>query len=453
VTTKPISRTLRLAGRIFAPAVFGIGLIVILFYWTTTSGSTITVSTGPALIALGSLAGLIGAYLALSQILLQSRLPLLEEPFGRAGLVAAHRINGYAIIIILYTHFSLVTLGYAISNQVSIIKQYLSFLTSFPYVWWGSLSLLFLTGIVGISITIVRRKLKYETWFYVHLITYAAILLAFSHQLAVGVDFSGQGASGFRNFWWGLYIFTFASVILFRIGRPLWRLYRFRTRVERVVAEADGITSIYVTGRQLDRMSYVAGQFMIWRFLDRQRIWQSHPFTISQAPNGTSLRLTYKAVGDYTLALSKVKRGTLVLLDGPYGNFTTQDENVAAKILLLAGGIGVTPLRSMLEALPPTQSATLIYATRRKSEFALNKELDVMARRSSVKVVYLTSEDRSAGIQYGIMDTKTLKRLVPDLIHHHVYLCGPKPMMSAVIDNLIAAGVPRHAIHTEAFAF
>jgi predicted ferric reductase len=452
VTTDPINQTLKLIGRFFAPIAFVAGYLVILLNWTTGSGSSLNVSFGAGLTAIGSLAGLTGAYLVLTQFMLQSRLPILEAPFGRAGLVKIHRLNGYLVIYTLLTHAFLVTLGYAVANNVSYLDQYLTFLKSFPDVLQSSIALALFVFIVISSITIVRRRFPYESWYFVHLMTYLAIILAFGHQLKVGIDFTSPSQQFMRDYWYFLYIFTAACVLIFRFIRPVYRLVRHKFTVERIVEEAENITSIYVTGRGLNKLQYEAGQFMIWRFLDTERFWQAHPFTISKAPDGRSLRLTYKAVGDFTRRLSGVKPGTPVLIDGPYGDFTLAGET-NSDLLFLAGGIGLTPLRAMIESTPAQSRSTLIYSARKASDIALKSELEELAKSRHLKLIYLMSDDPGSAYEHGMLDEATIRRLAPKCSSQAIYLCGPPPMILGVTNVLLTMGIPKKAIHSERFAF
>ena len=116
-----------------------------------------------------------------------------------------------------------------------------------------------------------------------------------------------------------------------------------------MVEEGPGVVSLRIAGRRLDRLGAEPGQFFLWRFLDRRRIWSAHPFSLSAAPDGQSLRITVKALGDHTARLGGVRPGTRVLAEGPFGVFTESARRRREKVLLIAGGIGITPIRSMVE--------------------------------------------------------------------------------------------------------
>src|SRR5207247_6698136 len=154
-----------------------------------------------------------------------------------------------------------------------------------------------------------------------------------------------------RAYWIGLYIVALALILVFRFGTPVALNVRHRLRVARVVREGAGLTSIYVTGRDLDRLAVRSGQYFIWRFLHGAGWWHGHPFSLSSAPNGEWLRITVKALGDGTRGIQRLRPGTRVLVEGPYGVLTGARRR-RRKILLIAGGIGIAPLRALVESLP-----------------------------------------------------------------------------------------------------
>ena len=152
----------------------------------------------------------------------------------------------------------------------------------------------------------MRRRLRYETWYFVHLYAYLGVALAFSHQLATGTEF--VGAPGARAYWYALYVVTLGALVVFRLGVPIARSLWHRLHVERVIEEAPGVVSVEIGGVRLERLRAQAGQFFTWRFLTRDRWWEAHPFSLSAAPDGRRLRITVKGLGDYTARAARDAR-------------------------------------------------------------------------------------------------------------------------------------------------
>jgi predicted ferric reductase len=447
-----MKRTYYLFWRWFWYSLYVAGIIIILVFWWGASGQHTAATASSLNIAAGNITGLIGTYAILWQLVLLGRLTFLECHFGLEKLTWLHKWNGYLALTLILLHTLCLILGFAAAEHISLIKQTLDFMFSWEDVLKATLATVLLIVIVPMSIGIVRRGFKYETWYYVHLVTYLAILLAFSHQLSVGSDLAGNSA--FQIYWYTLYTLSVGTLLLYRFMRPAYLVYKHRFQVDKVVPETGDVVSVYVRGQQLDQLAFQPGQFIIWRFLDKDRWWQAHPFSISVAPNGQYLRLTAKMLGDFTRSLATLQPGTWVSVDGPHGNFTG-DRLSNPNVLLIAGGVGITPIRSLLERLPPqTQNVVLVYAARTQSDLALHTEIDnLAATRPGVHVKYLLSNEMVPGFATGVLDDANLRALVPDAATREVMLCGPPPMMNAVTQTLQRAGVPATAIHTERFAY
>ena len=174
---------------------------------------------------------------------------------------------------------------------------------------------------------------------------------------------------------------TLALLLFYRVALPIRDFFRYELRSSSVAAAAPGVTSIEVGGRGLHRLHAVAGQFMLWRFLTPGRWWQAHPFSLSAMPDGRTLRLTAKAVGDFTQrARTTCSPGTRVMVEGPFGVLTSAAMRTD-KALLIAGGIGITPLRALFEELARSIDVVLIYRAVAKREFVLREELEEIAAR------------------------------------------------------------------------
>jgi predicted ferric reductase len=297
-----------------------------------------------------------------------------------------------------------------------------------------------------VSARAARRRLRFETWYFIHLYTYLAIALSFAHQLATGNDFIAHPAN--RVLWVGFYVISLGLLVAYRAVIPVRTAVRQQLRVASVVAEAPGVVSIYVTGRHLEELRADAGQFFLWRFLTRAGWWQAHPFSLSAAPNPEWLRIMVKAAGDYTAKLQTLQPGTRVVAEGPYGAFT-EARRTRRKVLLVGGGVGIAPLRSLMETLRARPGdITLLYRARRQEDLAFREEIDALAQNRGAKVHYLVGSRRKAANSF---DPAALRTLVPKIASHDVYLCGPPAMKEQAIAGLLAAGVPRRHIHVEDF--
>ncbi len=424
--------------------------IVILGFWWFSSGFESTRNAADFFNGIGRATGLLGTYLVLWQLLFMARLPWLERAFGLERLAVLHKWNGYVAIGLLVAHAVFQTLGYQLGDGKDVASQLADFIASYQGLLAAVVALGMFIAVVVISITVARRHLAYETWYFIHLYAYLAVVLAFSHQLATGVDFAGNPA--FVSYWCGLYVLVGGSLAYYRVFEPLAVYSRHRFHVQRVEKEARGVFSVYITGRDLNRFPAEAGQFAIWRFIDRKRWWQAHPFSISAIPDGRRLRITVKNIGDFTSDVYALKPGTPILVDGPFGKFIERPTN--PKVLLIAGGIGITPIRPLAEEMAADGfDVRVLYRAHGEGDVVFKKELDALsARNQLVRVDYLLTQAGSSRRRRDEwFSPASLAGLVPDIFDRAVYVCGPLGMMALVRRSLAELGVSPDQIRTEVF--
>ena len=432
-------------------AICALNAAVILAFWWVSSGFEITRGLADALNGLGRVTGLLGTYFVLWQLLLMARLPTLEDAFGLERMAVLHKWNGYLSIGLLVAHAIFQTAGYQLANGHDLVTQLSDFSNRYPGLLAAIVALVLFVAVVVASVTIARRRLAYETWYFIHLYTYLAVVLAFSHQLLTGVDFAGNPA--FVWYWCLLYVAVGAQLLLYRVVGPLFAYQRHRFHVQSIQKEAVGVFSIYIGGRDLKQFEVQGGQFAFWRFLDAKRWWQAHPFSVSALPDGRRLRITVKNIGDFTSGIHELKPGTPVLVEGPFGKFTEPPVSAGGKVLLIAGGIGITPIRPLAEEMALAGfDVRVLYRASREADLALKGELEALTAEHGVRVDYLLSEPgRRPPRGTSWFDPDMLVRLVPDVAGRVVYVCGPAGMRRAVLAALDELGVPQDHIHTEVF--
>ncbi|MGW7646977.1 ferredoxin reductase family protein [Streptomyces bobili] len=395
-----------------------------------------------ALVVIGRFAGLYAALLMAFQLLLVARLPWLDRRIGMDRLTNWHRWTGFGLLWTLVGHVVFITFGYARSSSMDPVSQLVDLAETVEGVFRAVVALGLILVIGGVSARWARRRLAYETWHFIHLYAYVAVVLAFTHQVAAGTTFTTSSAA--TTYWYTLWGVALGSILLGRLGLPLWRNWRHQLRVEAVVPESDNVVSVYITGRDLDRLPARAGQFFLWRFLTKDRWWQANPFSLSAAPDGRTLRLTAKAAGDGSAGLRHLKPGTRVFAEGPYGAFTAM-HRTRPEAVLVAGGVGVTPIRALLEELHG--HAVVIYRVGSDRDAVLYDELRDLAHLKGAELYLVTGPPVPDRLAPG-----ELLRLVPDIADRDVFLCGPPPMMNAVLGSLRALDVPRTQIHFERFS-
>jgi predicted ferric reductase len=416
---------------------------VLALWWHDT---TVVAGTADWLSGAAHITGLLAGYGCAVLLALMARLPLLDRNVGTDRLSRWHAMGGRYVISLTIAHVVLAVWGYALASGTGVVDQAMTMLRSYPDMLTATAGFLLLLATAVLSARAARRRMRYETWYYLHLMTYLAIYLGFWHQLSLGDDFVAHPAT--RASWYVLYLTVAVLLVWYRFVVPLRRGLRHRLRVARVHAEAPGVVSVYLTGRRLDELNVAPGQFLRWRFLARGLWWTATPYSLSAPASDGWLRITVKAVGGHSRAVTRLTPGTRVWAEGPYGGLTAARRS-SGKTLLLAGGVGITPLRALFETLPGDVS--LIYRARHPEDLALRGELDAIAAARGAEVHYLLG--RRSDRRSDPLTAPWLRRLVPDLAERDVYLCGPPGMTETAIRSLRRAGVPRRRIHHESFAF
>ncbi|MET7298799.1 ferredoxin reductase family protein [Embleya sp. NPDC005575] len=419
------------------------GAVAVVALWWADTPAVV----GPAdwLTDAGRITGLLAGYACAVLLVLMARIPLLDHNVGSDRLARWHAMGGRYTVCLALAHTLLIIVGYSLAAHTDIVHQSTTLVFDYPEMLKATGGFLLLLGTGILSARAARRRLSYETWHYLHFATYLAIFLAFGHVLANGADFVGNPAA--QAAWYTLYVGVALLVAWFRFLAPVRRALRHRLRVVALHPESPGVVSVYMTGHHLDELAGEPGQFLRWRFLTRGLWWAANPYSLSAPADPRHLRITVKSAGAHSAALARLPLGTRVWAEGPYGAFSAA-RRTAPKVLLLAGGVGITPLRTLFETLPG--QVTLVYRARRPQDLALRAELDAIALARRAKVHYIVDQPAEYS---SPLTAQALSTLVPDLAAHDVYLCGPPPMTDAAIRALRAAGVPRRRIHHESFAF
>lgn len=393
----------------------------------------------------GRMTGLLAEVLVLGMVLLAARVPWLERGVGQDRLLRWHRRLAPVALVALVAHPLLLAVGYARGSSA----------------WWASLlslgnstldavagTALFLLASLA-SVRAVRRRLPYEGWHLLHLTLYAAVLLAFAHQLSAGSTVLDGPIV--RAWWIAQLVAVLAAAVVYRIGVPLLRSLRHGLRVVAVRQESADVVTVDVRGRDLHRLGARGGQFLVWRFLDRRHWWRAHPFSLSAVPTDEHLRLTARQIGDGTRALTTLRPGTRLLVEGPYGILTAAERR-SDRVLLVGAGLGIAPIRALLEDLPAEVDAVVVHRASAPDDAVLHGELqELTARRPGTSAHLLSGPRGRPDDPWRPLGPAHLRSLVPDVADREVYLCGPDGLTAELLATLGELGVADRRIHSESF--
>ena len=410
--------------------------------WWLETPSIASLTPGPAMTAAGELTGMLAGLLICAQILLIARVTWLERAIGLDHLVSWHRSLGTTVLLLTGSHVLLIVVGGMVTDQVTMWSELWTTTLPQPDV---------LTALIGTVILIMagltsaraaRRHLSYEAWYWLHTSSYVAVFLTFDHQIHAGAHFVGSPVN--RALWTVLYLGTAAAVVVWRVVLPAAGVLRHRVRVEHVVPEAHGVTSVWLHGAHLDERNTRAGQFFTFRFLARGHLATAHPYSVSFLPRENRMRITVGALGDHSSAVNNLRPGTFVIMQGPFGRFTS-DRARSRKVLLIAGGVGIGPIRTLADELSDQgRDVVVIHRGPSTDELPLSHEL-----RGHDRIRFIPLVGRRHDLGHDPLAAPSVKRLVPDISDREVFICGSPGLAETATRSLKSLGVPARRIHQE----
>lgn len=401
---------------------------------------SVTAISGDMVVA--HVSGMLAGYGAVVLVALMSRWPVIERAVGADELARWHARGGRLVMALIVTHACAAVVVWSRVRGIDAWGALVE-VVRMPGVAAAVVALLLLLAVAGTSVRRARRRVRYETWHSIHLVSYLAVAAGFVHQLA-GPDMAGHRAV--QVAWSLLYAAAFALVVQYRLLVPLRTAMRHRLRVATVVAEGAGAVSITVGGHRLDELRAQPGQYFRWRFLTPDTWLSAHPFSLSAPPGPDAFRVTVAARGDATRGLQTIEPGTRVVVEGPYG-ILTERRRTRRDVVLIAGGVGIAPLRALFETLsiPPGGDVLLLYRTADPENALLRDELDRLALRAGARLHYLAQPGG------GELTAASLLGRVPDLVSRDVFVCGPPAMTRTLMADLTRAGLPRAHLHAEGY--
>jgi len=406
--------------------------------------------------AMSRLTALVGTDLLLIHMLLVARVPWIDRLYGLDKSTEAHKKLGKPILYLIVAHFLASLFNYAMLDQKTILAELKNLIFNVPDMLTATIALILMIVVVVSSIQIARKRLSYEAWWLIHLLSYASVFLAIPHQISTGSDIAGKPIAMF--YWISLYLFVAGNIVWYRFLEPIVLSLRLGLKVETTVRESSDATSLYITGKKLDKLGYEAGQFFILRVLTKSQWWRAHPFSVSAAPNSRFVRFTIGNRGDDTSLLQNIKPGTRIILEGPYGVFT-EARRSREKVTLICAGIGAPPIRSLAESMAARPGdINIIYRTRKSDDAALVDELTDLSQRRGFKLTLLEGGRGGANSWMpahpeNLPDHARISVIAPWISESDVFICGPAAWTRSVKKSLLRAGTPEHQIHAEEFAW
>ncbi len=392
--------------------------------------------------SIGALTGLLATSVALIGITFAARTHRFERAIGLDRSLLWHRWMGETAALLLVAH--IVTTLVAYTSLSSLRDAVVELTGEEQYMAMATVGALGMLLITVLSLGFIRRHLAYETWYFIHLLIYASLGLAFAHEIYLGSDLAFDPLA--RAFWIAVSVIVLLIVVFSRWGKVIRSIARPLT-VLSVTPLNDVAAAIELGGRNVSDLRAAAGQFALLRPLTPALVWQPHPYSISAAPRVDRIRFTVKALGGASDLMTRLPVGTKVAVEGPYGT-KIYEELRGDKLLLIAGGVGIGPVRSLLEDFEPDAQPVVIYRARRAEEIVHYDELVSLAETRNGRIIPVVG--RTSELKDGNpFDPDVMRRLVPDVAQRVAVVCGSQPMIRAAFHCLRSCGVDEDDIHFE----
>lgn len=415
--------------------------------WMQGGGlSSLAEGSTAALLSLGRLTGLFAALFALLGLVLAARPAQLERKYGLDRMLGWHRVVGISTVLLVTLHAVLDTIGWVSGAPRGSLNAFVDMLGQ-P---WMISAVAGATLFIAVGLTSwrrIRQRMSYESWYFIHLSGYLAVLLAFGHQVFMGTDIAGATVA---TIWW---VFLFAAAATYvaysRLAVIARSVFRRKLMIAAVEPVAPGVGALHITGPGLRRMRARPGQFFMLRVLAPGLWWQSHPFSLSSAPHSGGLRFTVKELGDGTAGILTVAPGTRVLLEGPYGTFNA-DRAQGEPVAIFGAGVGMGPLLSLLHDVTPQQRPVVFVRARTEEEVLHREELEALVAQRGGQV-HLLIGPRAWFAKNDTLDPELLASYAPDLARRHAFICGPASFEHSIVKSLRKLGASAKNIHLERF--
>lgn len=383
------------------------------------------------------------------QFFLAGRFRNVTSPYGIDVVYHFHR--NIALIAFLFILFHPVFL--IVSNPETLIL--LNPLTS-P--WWitaGTIGLLAFAVVILTSLYRIKFGLIYERWRMIHgYLSVIAVALSLSHIVGVGYYVHGP----LKHYLWiSLVAAWFSALIYIRILKPLIML-RHPYILEDVVKERGKSWTLTLRPEGHKGMNFKPGQFA-WLTIGKSPFSiREHPFSFSSSAMDTGkIQMTVKELGDFTAKIGEIPPGTQAYIDGPYGTFTI-DYYPEPGYVFIVGGVGITPIMSMLRTLADRHDRRpllLIYGSKTWEDATFREEIEEIKSRLNLQVIYVIekpSEDWNG--ETGMVTADIMARYLPDdRMEREYFICGPDPMQKAVKEALVKLGLSLENVQSESFNF
>ncbi|MBE0425699.1 MAG: ferric reductase-like transmembrane domain-containing protein [Nitrospirae bacterium] len=394
--------------------------------------------------------GFVGLSMMGLQFFLTGRFQRLTSPYGIDVVYHFHR--NISLIAFLFIFLHAVILFISSPETLILLNPVIS-----P--WWmivGVAGLLAFAIVIVTSLYRLKFGLCYEHWRLIHgYISVVAVALSVAHIIGVGYYVEGYLK---RGLWITMITAWLLALVYVRVMKPIIMLRRPYT-IEKVKRERGNSWTLTLRPEGHKGMNFRPGQFA-WLTIGKSPFSiREHPFSFSSSAMKTdSMQVTVKELGDFTSRIGEVAPGTRTYIEGPYGTFTV-DRHVAPGYIFITGGVGITPVISILRTMADRNDrrpVLLFYSNKTWEGMTFREDLDELEKQLNLRVVYIITGDAPEGWQgeRGRINAEMIARHLPaDRMRYKYFICGPDPMQKAIKNELGNLGLSLENVESESFNF
>jgi len=386
--------------------------------------------------------GLTGFAIISLQVAMGSRLKFLDQAFGLDAVMIFHKRMAVFATLLLLMHPVLLSIGL---GNISLL--------GFGTPWQvnlGKAALLLLVLNVLFSLFFPKLRVDYNNWRIIHKAMIFVVVIGFIHSINIGEDLEYKWL---RIYWWTLFVimaglFSFRNFLFPFAGRK-------KFTVKSIQRQSWDTYTLHMAPDNGKLFGYKPGQFMFLELQKANQVSQEHPFTISSSPaNRDDLTVTIKKSGNYTDNIDQTMPGEKALVEAPFGRFSIAFTPKARSFLFIAGGVGITPIHSIILFLRQqndSRQVRLIFGNKQEKDILFREELESCPQNFKIFHVLSKPEKNWTGLS-GHINGDVITKCASDVISEaEVFLCGPPGMMKTVIAELNGLGIPDRRIHYERF--
>lgn len=361
-----------------------------------------------------------------------------------APVLSIHKWIGKWGVLAIFAHPLLVTLSFGESLLYSFIPDISTLYERHVTLGRISLWLLLMTWFVS---AIVRGKIGFRPWKYLHYLAYICVPFALLHIPDVGSHYMSSDAVK-------IYFFTLVIAFIIVTIARLRGILNLDKTVYTVVSHTQVTDTDYVLNLKPASEIHLSPKRGQYVYVKLGYISEDHPFSVLQySPQTNTLAVGYRVFGDYTNVMSKLQVGETVYVGGPYGEFMAQYEADSRPPVFLSGGIGITPFVDQIIAGSGKREQWLFAANRSKSSAVFLPELKPYLNNHLVSIYSQEQSRLTSGEESGHITANILQNYLGDLSMYSFYLCGPPAMMDALKELLANGGVSEKQVYNEEFGW